>query len=184
MVSETLTLLSVFSAFLVFLDRSVILTRFAFAFLGLFSSLVVYLNGGIAIGLTLLLTSCILLPYPLSQLLGKNEKRRKSPRPGMLILASCLVVIFVAGILVPLGAVDTGLAMLTSVGIAALAAGISPRDRALGLILVSQAILTALSLRNVSFGLFLCLELFRLSYITYASLASRRINSRALLALH
>lgn len=168
MISETLVFLSVISAIAAVLARPLITTRFAVGFLGLFSSLVAYLRGENPQGLVLLLASTIILPCILaSRFENIGERPKNRLRMQLYIAVLYPIAAFMVGILMRLEPVEAGLAALASVGLATLTLRGSSLESLLGLIVVSQAVLVAVSLRNPPLWLILSSEFCRLSCIAF-----------------
>lgn len=168
MISEILLFLTVISAIATVVARVRTSTRFGIGFLGLFSSLVVYLRGDSLLGSVLLLTSAIALPSILASRLDGITERPKSfvwvrlSAPVLYPIAA-----FAISSLMRLQLVDAELVALVSVGLASLTAKESSIKIALGLILMSQAVLVAACLRNPPIWLVLSSEFCRLLLVTF-----------------
>jgi len=166
LISEVLALFSLISATAASVAKSAIMLRFAMAFLGFFSSLVVYLHGEIAAGLVLLFSSCILLPYLLSELPNETEKTKRSLCFRLFVVVAYLTAVLAMVALFRLGLLDAELAILACIGLAALTIRESLLSVTLGLVFVSQAVLIAVSIRNPPLWLIVCSELCRFSCIS------------------
>jgi len=170
-----LLLFSVISAIVATLSRSSIQDRFGLAFLGLFSSLAVYLNEKTAVGLLLLFTSCILIPYPASELASKERKRRNlSFSLQLSVLTVYAVCALAISAFARLSSIQAGLAIVASVGLGAFTLRghcfLDPH----GWVPVSQAILVAASLTNAPIWAIVCSELCRLGCITCGWFCKKR----------
>ncbi len=166
--------LSVISAIATVLARARTTTRFGVGFLGLLSSLVVYLRGDSLLGLVLLLTSAMALPSILASRLEDIPERPKS-FPWVQLSAPVLypIAALAIGSLMRLQLVDAELVALASVGLASLTARESSVKIALGLILMSQAVLVAACLRNPPIWLMMSSEFCRLLLVTSVPIRRR-----------
>ncbi len=174
MISEMLLLLSAISAVVATLSRSSIQARFGLAFLGLFSSLVLYLNEKNAVGVFLLVTSCILIPYPASELASKAGKRSISFSLQVFIVITYVTCALAASTFARLSTIETGLAIVASVGLGAFTLRKHSFMDPLGWVSVSQAILIAASLMDIPIGIIICSEFCRLGCITSGWFTRRR----------
>lgn len=168
MISEILLFLSVIAAIATFVAEARTTTRFSVGFLGLFSSLVVYLRGNSLLGSILLLTSAIALPSILASRLDDVPERPKSSLWVQLsILALYPIAALAIGSLMHLQTVDAGLVAVASVGLASLTVKELSIKVPLGLIVMSQAVLVAACLRSSPTWLMLSSEFCRLLLVTF-----------------
>lgn len=174
MISEVLILLSAISAIAVLVSSEPSTTRFGTSFLGLFSSLVVYLRHGNALGLIMILTSAILLP---SILTSKPEEIRNGREscPGAQLFTAMLysAAAFIIGLVMGLEYVFVGLLALAAIGLAILNRRKRSRKGILGLIVISQAVLVAASLQDAPIWLVLSSESCRLLCILGVAIRDR-----------
>jgi hypothetical protein len=175
-------LLSVISAVTAVLKRSTIATRFGVAFLGLFSSLAVYIHGSTVAGLVLLVTSSILLPCVLSSCPDKAEIESKKTRrfERHLIMISLGAGLGVS-VLLNLDLIEIELIGLASVGLAALLFRESPLGTALGSVAFSQAIAVTISYWNPDPPAIFLFETCRLLCFAFGCLLFRRYGARLLM---
>jgi len=163
LISEVLILLSVISAITMLVSNVPTATRFGTGFLGLFSSLVVYLRNDNALGLTLILTSAILLPSILRSKLGRIKNAPESCTKAKLpVIVLYPVAAFIVGVLVHFEWMYAGLLALAATGLTMLSKRKRSPKTVFGLIIVSQAILVAASLRDAPIWLILSSESCRL----------------------
>jgi len=167
LISEVLTLLSVISASVGLLARSMTMIRFAVAFLGLFSSLAAYVQGGTTTGLVLLLSSSVLLPYPISRLHGDAEMAKRPLGSGPFVVIIGTAVALAVPVLIHSGAMEGELAILACIGLVALIIRKSSLSVILGSVFVTQAVLVTLSIGNVPLCFISLTELCRLACIRY-----------------
>jgi hypothetical protein len=142
--------------------------RFGIAFLGLFSSLAVYLHGLTVTGLVLLITSSILLPCILSVCSGAGEIGSKTSHRARM----CLIMIGVTtglgvSVLLNFDLMMVELTGLASLGIAMLLFAESPPRMAFGSVVLSQAIAAAIFLWNSDLRLAFLFETCRLLCLWY-----------------
>jgi len=163
LISEVLVLLSAISAVAVLVSSEPSTTRFGTGFLGLFSSLVVYLRHGNALGLTMILTSAILLPSILALKPEEIRNGQESCLRAQLFTAILYpAAAFTIGLVMRLEYVFAGLLALAAIGLAILNSRKRSRKAILGLIVISQAVLVAASLRDAPIWLVLSSESCRL----------------------
>lgn len=168
MISEILLFLSVIAAIATFVAEARTTTRFSIGFLGLFSSLVVYLRGNSLLGSILLLTSAVALPSILASRLDDVPERPKGSLWVQLsVLALYPIAALAIGSLMHLQTVDAGLVAVASVGLASLTAKELSIKVPLGLIVMSQAVLVAACLRSSPTWLILSSEFCRLLLVTF-----------------
>jgi len=170
LLSEVLVFLSAISAIAIAIANLSTTRRFAVGFLGLFSSLMVYLRTENALGMILLVTSSIALPTVLASRVGSIDKRPGEPiRLQMPVTMLYPIAALVIGLIMRFELVDTGLAVLASIGLAMFTAIGHPPKPTLGLTVLSQAVLVAVSLRDLPLWLMLLSESCRLLCIAYVS---------------
>lgn len=174
MISEVLVFLSVVSAIAVLVSSELSTARFGTGFLGLFSSLVLYLRHDNALGLTMILTSAILVP---SILASKPEEIRNGQR--ICLEARLFTAIlypaaaFTVGLVVNFEYMFAGLLSLAAVGLAILNRRKHSGKTILGLAIISQAVLVAASLQDTPIWLILSSESCRLLCMSGVALRDR-----------
>jgi len=174
LISEVLVLLSVISAIAVVVSSEPSTTRFGTGFLGLFSSLVLYLRHDSVLGLTMILTSAILLPSILSSKPEEIRNRQRSRLGAQLFMAILYsAAAFTIGLVMNLEYVFAGLLSLAGVGLAILNRRKRSGKAILGLVIVSQAVLVAASLQDVAVWLILSSESCRLLCVSGAAIRDR-----------
>ena len=168
MISEILVFLSVIAAIATIVAKARTTTRFGVGFLGLFSSLAVYLRGDSFLGSILVLTSAIALPGILASRLDDAPETPKGSLWRQLpVLALYPIAALAIGSLLHLQPIEVELVAVASVGLASLTAGDSSIKVLLGSIVISQAVLVAACLRSSPAWLMLFLEFSRLLLITF-----------------
>jgi len=168
LISEILVFLSVIAAIATIVAEARTTTRFGVGFLGLFSSLAVYLRGDSFLGLILLLTSAIALPGILA---SRRDDAPETTKGSLWRQLPVLVLYPIAALaissLLHLQPIEVELVAFASVGLASLTTGDSSIKVPLGLIVISQAVLVAACLRSYPIWLMLSLELSRLLFVTF-----------------
>lgn len=168
LISETLILLSMISATATVAEKPTMAARFGIAFLGLFSSLAVYLHGLTMTGLVLLITSSILLPCILSVRSSATEIGSKTSHRARM----CLIMIGVTtglwvGVLLNFDLIMIEFIGLASFGLALLLFAESPPRMAFGSVVFSQAIAVAIFYWNSDLRFVFLFETCRLLCFGY-----------------
>jgi len=174
LISEVLVLLSVISAIAVLVSSEPTTTRFGVGFLGLFSSLVVCLRHDNALGLIMILTSAILLPGILASKPEEIRNRQGSCLKARLPTAILYpIAAFTVGLVMHLEYVFAGLLALAAIGLAIMNKRKRSRKAIFGLIVISQAVLVAASLRDAPVWLIVSSESCRLLCISGVAIRDR-----------
>lgn len=167
LISETLVLLSVMTAIIMNVSETPTATRFGTGFLGLFSSLVVYLCHDVVLGLALIVTSAILLPGILTSRTKNADGTLGRHIVRSLAIGLFSVAAFGLGLIMRLTYVHAGLLALAVAGLTKVNEDKRSSGTASGLIIVSQAALVAASLRDIPTWLILVCETCRLTYLCF-----------------
>ena len=167
MISEMLVLLSAMSAIVMSSSETATAARFGMGFLGLFSSLVVYLHHDDVLGLALILTSAIFLPSILTSRTRNTDGASGRHVTKSLTTGLFSVAAFGLGVVMRLTYVHAGLLALAVAGLIMAVRGKHSLGTVSGVVIVSQAAVVAASLGSMTVWLILLCEICRLTYLRF-----------------
>lgn len=144
MIAEVVMALSIAFSFVALYGRSQITRQFGFAFLGLFSSLSVFVSKS-NFGVVLLALSAIVLPYVLFRI-PEDIEPKKIPYSHSVSMILCIATVVVIGVLDRLDRIQLELAIIASMGIVWILLRRSTQEKIVGLAVLFQAILVEISL--------------------------------------